>query len=208
MTGVAEDFWEPHYRQHRGVWTGRPNPILVEVATPTTPGSALDLGCGEGGDAIWLARHGWQVTAVDISATALDRAATHAAAAGVSEQITFEQHDLARSLPTGRSFDLVSAQYLHSPVDFPRARVLHRAADLLAPGGLLLIVGHASVHPWSWADPDTRFPTPAEELALLELDPAHWNPERLDRPQRTATGPDGQTATVTDSVITVRRLQP
>ena len=208
MTSVAEDFWEPHYRQHGGVWSGRVNPVLAEVAGTLTPGSALDLGCGEGGDAIWLARNGWQVTAVDVSATALQRGAARADEAGVADHVIFERHDLTRTFPTGRTFDLVSAQYLHSPVDFPRVRVLQQAAAAVAPGGLLLVVGHASVHPWSWADPDTHFPSPADELALLDLDPTRWHSERLDRPEREATGPGGQTATVADSVLAVRRLGP
>src|SRR5215208_437768 len=71
----AERFWEDHYRRRERVWSGRPNPVLVDVVGSLRPGTALDLGCGEGGDAIWLARQGWRVTAVDVSATALDRAA-------------------------------------------------------------------------------------------------------------------------------------
>ena len=89
---------------------------------------------------------------------------------------------------------------------FPRERVLRAAARAVAPGGLLLIVDHASVSPWSWADPDTRFPTPEQILASLELLPVQWHSERLESPRRPATGPDAQTATITDNVIAVRRL--
>ena len=201
----AERFWEGHYRTHERVWSGNANAVLAEIAGSLPSGAALDLGCGEGGDAIWLARLGWRVTAVDVSATALARAATQATAAGVGDRIAFRRHDLADSLPDG-PFDLVSAQYLHSPVEFPRDRVLRAAARTLGPGGLLLIVDHASVAPWSWADGDTRFPTPAETLAGIGLDPEAWRPERLDAAERRATGPNGETATVTDNVIAVRRL--
>ncbi|MDQ4127570.1 MAG: class I SAM-dependent methyltransferase [Actinomycetota bacterium] len=201
----AERFWEGHYRKHDPAWSGRANAVLVDVAGSLPPGTALDLGCGEGGDAVWLAGLGWRVTAVDVSATALDRAADHAATAGVEDRIDFQQHDLARTFPAG-AFDLVSAQHLHSPVEFPRVRVLRAAARAVAPGGLLLIVDHASVSPWSWADPDTRFPAPEQILASLELTPVRWHAERLESPRRPATGPGGQAATVTDNVVAVRRL--
>ena len=138
----TEQFWEGHYRKRERVWSGNANPILIEVAESLPSGTALDLGCGEGGDAVWLARLGWQVTAVDVSNTALHRAAAEATTADVETLIDFQKHDLTRSFPEG-SFDLVSAQYLQSPIEFPRDRVLKRSAEAVAPGGLLLIVAHA-----------------------------------------------------------------
>ena len=202
----AEQFWERHYRAHERLWSGRPNPVLVDVAEPLTAGTALDLGCGEGGDAIWLSRLGWRVTAVDVSATALERAATHAATVGVETGIDFQQHDLAHTFPNG-AFDLVSAQYLQSPVDLPRDRVLRAAAGAVAPAGLMLIVDHGSAPPWA-GNPHahTRFPTPGEVLTALELDPGRWRTELLGSPERQAIGSHGQCATVTDSVVAVRRV--
>ena len=88
----AERFWEDRYRRRGRVWSGRPNPVLVDFVGSLRPGTALDLGCGEGGDAIWLARQGWHVIAVDISTTALDRAAADAATAGVADLIDFRHH--------------------------------------------------------------------------------------------------------------------
>ena len=181
----AEQFWERHYRGREQVFSGNANRILVEVAGQLPAGTALDLGCGEGGDAIWLARQGWQVTAVDVAATALARAAENANTAGVADRINFEQHDLTRSQPAG-AFDLVSAQYLQSPVAFPREQVLRSVAQAVAVGGLLLIVDHASVPPWSWADPDTRFPTPKQFLASLQLPGEQWQSQRLEAPSRQA----------------------
>lgn len=204
--GEAERFWEEHYQRRERVWSGRANAVLVGIAGALPPGTALDLGCGEGGDAVWLARQGWRVTAVDVSATALDRAAEEAARAGVEDRIDFQRHDLSRTFPEG-AFNLVSAQYLHSPIEFPRDRVLRKAARAVAPGGLLLVVGHASVAPWSWNRHEhPRFPAPEEVLASLDLSPALWQTEVLDAPEREATGPNGEPATVTDSVVAVRRL--
>lgn len=194
----AERFWEDHYGRHERVWSGRANPVLVDVVESLPPGTALDLGCGEGGDAIWLAGLGWRVTAVDLSVTALDRAAADAATAGVAERIDFQRHDLAVTFPSG-AFDLVSAQYLHSPVEFPRDRVLRAAASAVTHGGLLLIVDHASISPGSWAEPE-------ETLAPLGLSPDEWRTERLEAREREATGPNGRRITVTDNIIAVRRL--
>lgn len=202
--GLAS-FWERHYRRRRPTTAVRPNPLLVDVAGPLPAGTALDLGCGEGGNALWLAGRGWQVTAVDVSAAALALVARHAADGGVAERITLGRQDLTDGLPAG-TYDLVSAQYLQSPVAFDRDRVLRAAASAVAVGGLLLVVDHASVAPWSWADPDTRFPTADDLLASLRLPDDEWRYERVGAVSRTATGPGGQTATVIENVVAVRRL--
>ena len=198
-------FWEEHYLASTRPSSGRPSGALVRFAGPLPEGTALDLGCAQGDDAVWLARRGWRVVAVDVSATVLARAAKNAQTAGVSDLVAFERHDLASTFPEGR-FDLVCALFLHSPVEFPRTRVLRAAARAVDPGGLLLIVEHASVAPWSWADPDTVFPTPEQSLAALDLDPSRWHGEFVGAPQREATGPNGQRDTVTDNVIALRRL--
>ena len=201
----AEQFWENHYQNRNQPWSGRANAILARFAEPLPVGTALDLGCGLGGNALWLAQRGWQMTAVDISSNALERAATHAITAEVSDCIDFQQHNLAQTFPDG-TFDLVYALYLHSPITFPREQVFRKAAAAVSPGGLLLIVDHASVAPWSWADPDTVFPTPQEALDKIELNLTDWHTEFLGAPERLADGPNGQSATVADTIIALRRF--
>ncbi len=204
MSGATERFWERHYAE-APPRAGKPHPVLVQTAGALPPGRGLDLGCSEGVDAIWLALQGWEVVGADVSATALERARTGAAAAGVQHRTRFERHELSRSLPAGR-FDLVCAQYLQSPLVFARDAVLRAAADALAPGGLLLIVDHGSARPWAWdPDADVGFPTPQEKHDELGLDPARWRLQRLEAYEREATGPGGQVATVVDTVVAVRR---
>ncbi len=194
-------FWERFYADRDQVWSGRVNPVLASTVEGLASGTALDLGAGEGGDALWLATQGWKVTAVDVAQTACDRIVERAG----DLPVRAERHDLTASFPEG-SFDLVSAQYLHSPSqDFPRTAILRRAAEAVAPGGLLLVVGHGRLAPWSW-DPSLRMATAPEVLASLALDDASWEVVRCESPERTATGPDGQEATITDEIVALKRL--
>ncbi len=198
----ADEFWEQFYGERDQVWSGRANVVLVEEIDGLAPGTALDIGCGEGADAIWLASRGWRVTAADIAQAALDRGAAHAADAGVGDRITWARHDFSQSIPEG-TFDLVSAHFLHSPVDDPRDSALRAAAEAVAPGGTLLVVSHEAV-PWH---EHMQFPTPAEVLDSLGIDLAEWTVEQLtSRPRRT-TAPDGTEVDVSDSVVRLRRSQ-
>jgi SAM-dependent methyltransferase len=202
----AEQYWEERYRDEDRVWSGRPNPLLVrEVALP--PGTALDLGCGEGGDAIWLAARGWRVTAVDVSATALRRGAEHAREADVAESVHWERHDLSRSFPEG-SFDLVSAQFLHSPVaaDGEREAILRRAAAAVAPNGILLVVGHAGWPSWQEEPPfEVHFPTTSEVIDALDLEPGRWHVELEEVVERELPDPDGRPGRRPDNVLRLKR---
>ncbi|MFI7070066.1 class I SAM-dependent methyltransferase [Micromonospora sediminicola] len=197
-------FWNERYSQSDRIWSGRVNPVLAEVAADLSPGTVLDLGSGEGGDAIWLAARGWRVTAVDVSSVALDRLAAEAERAGVAERITTLRHDVTQGFPPGR-FDLVSAQFFQSPLVLPREKVLPPAAAAVAPGGRLLVVEHGAPPPWSGLDPDDpRFATPEEILAAVDLDADGWEIERLGAAHRTATH-DGHTGELVDHVVLVRR---
>lgn len=182
--------WDERYRSAPAVWSGRPNPVLVTEAADLHPGTALDVGAGEGADAIWLAARGWHVTALDISTVALERAAGHARAAGdgVTGRTLWQQADVSAWTPQ-RSYDLVSAHFMHLPA--AQRDVLHRQlAAAVAPGGTLLVVGHAS------SDLETTAPrwrVPGMFFTAAEvagpLDPAMWTvivsedrPPRHDRP--------------------------
>ncbi|MGV0627110.1 class I SAM-dependent methyltransferase [Mycolicibacter minnesotensis] len=208
MTDAERDpreFWDEFYGGDDSVWSGRVNVRLAEIAAGLAPGRALDLGCGDGADAIWLAEAGWQVVAVDISEQALVRARAAARRRDVAARVRFERHDLSTSFPAGR-FDLVSAQFLHSPVALERESVLRRAADAVAVGGRLLIVDHGTAPSWAGAHAhEHRFAGIEEVLASLGIDDGPWQRLRLDTADRDVTGPDGQAGVTTDNIILLRR---
>ena len=131
--------WDRRYAGSELVWTAEANRFLVAETEHLAVGRALDLGCGEGRNAVWLAQRGWQVTGVDFSQVGLDKAARLAEQRGVSVQWVLA--DLVDFVPAPGAFDLVAIFYLHIPGAAMR-EVLARAATALAPGGTLLVVGH------------------------------------------------------------------
>lgn len=203
-TEDVQKHWDDRYAEKDRIWSGRVNGQLPAVVEPLQPGRALDLGCGEGGDAVWLAEHGWRVLAVDVSETALSRATAEAERRGVVDRIEFQQHDLSDSFPEGE-FDLVSAQYLHSFVRLERPQILRRAAAALRPGGLLVIVDHGAAPPWAKSEVhDHPFPTAAEVLTELDLD-AEMERVRVETVDRPTVDPDGNPATIQDNLMVLRR---
>lgn len=205
----TEAFWEDLYTtraEGAPIWSGRVNPELAREVDDLVPGRALDLGCGEGGDAIHLARAGWEVVAVDVSPTALSRAAAAAADAGVADRIVFERHDLSHSFPTG-SFDLVTAAFFQSPLELDKAGALRRSLSALAPGGRLVLVEHGAAPGWS-EHQHVEFPTPAAVVASLDLDTLEASYEVLvvEGRTRVASSPDGHHhGELLDTVVVVRR---
>ena len=170
-TGHDHASWEERYRGSVALWSGRVNPSLVAEAAGLGPGRALDVGCGEGGDVLWLAGQGWQVTGLDWSQVALDRAAEHAAAAGLTERVEWLQEDGDSWQPPHAAYDLVSAHFLH-PRAPQRGPLLARLAAAVVPGGTLLWVGHPYNQERADAWGADRFATASEVAA--DLDPAAW----------------------------------
>jgi 2-polyprenyl-3-methyl-5-hydroxy-6-metoxy-1,4-benzoquinol methylase len=197
-TGLDQASWEDRYRDAPALWSGRVNPPLVDEVTHLTSGRALDVGCGEGGDVLWLAGQGWQATGLDWSAVALGRAAEHAAAAGLTDRVQWVQGDVDSWQPPARSYDLVTAHFLHPTAD-QLGSVLARLAAAVAPGGTLLWVGHPLVEEAAERWGADRFAT-AEQIAGL-LDPAEWEVLVAARRPR----PDGEGHHSADEVVRARR---
>ncbi|MET1036807.1 MAG: class I SAM-dependent methyltransferase [Aeromicrobium sp.] len=194
----SEGFWDERYGAEDRVWSGAPNPQLVDRVAALHPGRALDVGSGEGADAIWLAQQGWQVTALDVSQVALDKAAAHAADLGVADAIVWQRADMTTWPGAPDAYDLVSAQFMY--LDQPRLTRLYRQLGAaVAPGGTLLLVGHHPIDPrhGSHEFPDVRW-TP--EDAASWLDPDDWASIDLATVQR-----EGHLGTMHDGIVQATR---
>jgi len=135
---MEREDWDARYAGDELLWHAEPNRFLVEATADLAPGSVLDVACGEGRNAVWLAEHGWRAQGVDFSPVALAKARKLAAARGV--EVDWIEADVRTWVPAAR-VDLVCVLYLHLP-SADRRRVLRTAAGAVAPGGHLLVVGH------------------------------------------------------------------
>lgn len=200
-TGPERGAWEDRYGASEQIWSGSPNGALVAEITDEPPGSALDVGCGEGADAVWLALRGWRVTALDVSAVALERARKLAKEAGVD--IEWLHAGLLDAAIGPERFDLVNAQYpalLRTPAhDAERALLA-----AVAPGGTLLMVHHADFdaeHAKEHGFDPADYVAPADVLAALDDD---WILQVNEtRPRDVREG--GGARHTQDQVLRVRR---
>jgi len=194
--------WDERYSSEEQIWSGNPNAQLVAEVSGLTPGTALDVGCGEGGDVIWLARQGWRVTGADFSANGLARAARHAEEAGVGDRTDWWQVDARTFTAEGRSYDLVATHFLHPP-DNGMVDVTRRLSEAVAVGGHLLVVGHAPSEVFTHLTASHRKAMFRSEDLLPGLSDSFEVLVAEQRP-RTVTR-DGKTLDIRDSTLLARR---
>ena len=195
---MKRDDWDRKYAEKEQLWAVTPNLTFAAEAAELPPTSALDLACGEGRHAVWLAMRGWRVTAVDFSEVAIGKARARGAREGV--EVDFRTVDLLDFEPEENAFDLVLVLFLQLPAD-ERGLVLGRAARALAPGGTFLLVGHDLTNLAEGAggpsDPDVLY-TPEDivaELPGLEI-------EKAERVLREVVGADRPAL---DALVRARR---
>jgi ubiquinone/menaquinone biosynthesis C-methylase UbiE len=198
---VNREHWDERYGTEELIWKAEPNRFLVEELDALPPGRALDLACGEGRNAVWLASKGWRVTGADFSRAGLAKAQRLATDRGV--EVTWVEADVVEWRPPTASFDLVVVMYLHLPAE-QRRRALAHAAAALAPGGVLLVVGHDTSNLLKGTggpqDPAVLF-TPeeiVEDLSGLQI-------ERAEQVKRTVVSDAGE-ATAIDALV--RAVRP
>jgi SAM-dependent methyltransferase len=206
MTAFDRSSWEERWsnvlRDHADRVSHRPpNAHLTAEVASLRPGRALDAGCGHGSDTIWLASRGWQVTAVDFSATALGHARSTAEAMGadVAARIDWVEGDLATWTPQPRHYDLVACLYVH--VAGPVGEMVRRMACGVACGGTLLLVGHRPIDPATGAETAAAGQVQVSvEDAVSALDPGRWAFMLAEDRPRAISG------TGVDAVICARLL--
>ncbi|MCG2623174.1 methyltransferase domain-containing protein [Arthrobacter sp. I2-34] len=204
-------YWDQIWQGGRAasMSTSRPNPHLLQEVSDLTPGTAIDAGCGAGAEAIWLAARGWQVTAADVAAAALDLAEERAAASGVAGQVQWVQADLSVWEPDTQ-YDLVTTHYAHP--EMPQLEFYDRIAAWVAPAGTLLIVGHLHHH-GSTGEPghglDGGEPPASASVTAADitarLDPTVWEIATAQESHRTVSGPGGHPTLVHDVVVRAKR---
>lgn len=202
---LDREFWEQRWDEARRAMGDRvmqPNRTLTDVVATLPPGRALDAGCGEGADAIWLAEHGWTVTAVDFVDTALQNG--RARAEQIGAEVEWRQADLSEWTPPSSSFDLVSTHFLHGIAQ--RDRLFGRLAAAVRPGGTLLVVGHhpSNAHIAGGSAMGAVFFTTDDVIAVLD---DGWELVTVDDAvSRRTADKEGEPITVRAAMVQARRM--
>jgi SAM-dependent methyltransferase len=181
--------WDKRYGGRELLWTSEPNRFLVAESTAIAPARALDIACGEGRNAVWLAERGWQVTGVDFSKVALEKARALSRARGVRAE--WVAADLLDYEPEAAAFGLVIAFYLQLPPS-ERTPIVARAAGAVAPGGTFLIVGHDSENiEHGHGGPQVPAVLYTTQDIVGDLRGSGLTIERAERVERPVETPDG-----------------
>jgi SAM-dependent methyltransferase len=208
------DYWEQHWAHRATPGESPAHPYLAVELGDLEPGTALDAGCGAGAEALWLVEHGWQVTAADISAEALARAAARATGSTAADRVQWLQADLGSWTPDGR-FDLVTTHYAHPAM--PQLDFYDRIADWVAPGGTLLIVGHLHGHgsaahgsgpghgPGHGDDEHPPAHATTTAAAVTARLTGGWDVVTAVEPHRTVDVPGGRSVSLDDVVVRATR---
>ena len=198
--GFAREDWNARYAQQELLWTAQPNRLFAAEVESIEPGRALDVACGEGRNAVWLAERGWHVTGIDFSDVALGKAVELARARGV--EVEWVAADVLVHEPPPGAFDLVAVLYLQLP-HAELARALRCAARAVAPGGALIVLGHDTRNLTDGyggpRDASVLF-TPADVVASLD----DLVVERAETVERTVTLDDGD-AVALDAFVRAAR---
>lgn len=201
------EFWNGLYSSKEQIWSGKVNQTLAAVVSELTPGTSLDLGCGEGGDVLWLVEQGWQATGFEISDVAVARAQAEAQVRGLSERAHFRAQDVQDWQPAdSETFDLVTASFFQSPVFLARDEIVKKAARQLVPGGHLVLISHASPPSWYEGEIPDHFISPEDERRNLGLDGEGWELVRAELITRDIQSPEGEPATIDDCLVVARRI--
>ena len=201
---MDSEAWDRRYADRELVWTGQPNRFLVAEAEALPPGRALDVACGEGRNAVWLAERGWQVTGVDFSEVGLEKARGLAKLRGVGAR--WVAADLLDYTPEPRAFDLVLVFYLQVPAAQRRA-IVRGVAEGVAPGGLFVLVGHDSSNlEHGHGGPQNPAVLYTASDVAGDLEGSGLEIERAEAVERPVDTPDGERVAL-DALVRARRAQ-
>jgi SAM-dependent methyltransferase len=186
---MDKSIWDRRYADRDFVLTVQPNQFLVQELDGLPPGRALDLGCGEGRNAVWLAERGWRVRGVDFSEVGLEKARRLATARGVEgEWIAADLHEYR---PEPRAFDLVLVLYLQVSAS-ERAPILRAAADAVADGGIFLLIAHdRSNLQGGYGGPQRADVLYRAQDVVGDIDASGLLIDRAERVERRVLTPDG-----------------